>query len=81
MEILSQEFKPIALEINQFQDRLTNNFIEPFCMFILSTFHTNGHSQYLFHLRNIQRDVTVNSHPDGGIQNFCYEEGRFGKPR
>ena len=39
-------------------DRLTT-IIEPFCMFNLATFQSKGLSQSLFHLRNIQRDITL----------------------
>ena len=77
MEILWKEFKPIALVINQIENRHTT-LIAPFCMFSMSTFHSKGHSQNLFHLRNIQKDVTVNSDLDRRIQKFCFGEGRVG---
>ena len=37
---------------------------DPFCVFTLSTFQSNGNSHNLLHLRYIQKNVTANSHPD-----------------
>ena len=39
-------------------------------MFSLSTFQSEGRRQDLFHLRNIQKDVTVNSDLDRRIQKY-----------
>ena len=50
-------------------------------MFSLSTFQSKGHSQNLFHLRNIQKDVIVNSNLARRIQKCCFREGRVGKLR
>ena len=47
-------------------------------MFSLSAFQSKGHSQKLFYLRNIQKDVTVNSDPDRRIQKSCFRESRGG---
>ena len=59
-------------------DKLTT-LIEPFCMLSLSTFQSKGHSQNLFHLRNIQKEVTFNSDLNKRIQKCCIHEGRLGK--
>ena len=56
-------------------DTLRTSFV-PFCKFSLSTFQSEGHSQNLVHLRNIQRDVNVNSDLDGQSQRGCFREGR-----
>ena len=42
-------------------------------MFSLSTFQSTGQSQKLFHLRNIRRDVTVNSDLDRRTEK-CFEK-------
>ena len=47
-------------------------------MFSLSTFESEGHSQNLFRLRNIQKDVTVISELDRRTQNCCFREGQVG---
>ena len=77
MDILSKEFKPIALEVIQFENRHTNNIICTFCMFSLSTFQSKGHNQIWFHLRKVQNDVTLNSDIDRRILRGCFGEGRF----
>ena len=41
-------------------------------MFSLSTFLSKGPSQKLFHLRNIQKDATVNSDLDRRIQKVAF---------
>ena len=38
-------------------------------------------SQKLFHLRNIQKDVTVTSDLDKRIEKRCFHEGQFGISR
>ena len=38
-------------------------------------------SQNLFHLKNILKDVTINSHFDRRIQKCCFQEGRNGISR
>ena len=76
-EILSKELKPIALENIQFENRHTT-LIEHLCIFSLSTFQSKGDIQKLFHPRNNQKDVTVNSDPDERIQKNCYRENRGG---
>ena len=57
---------------------ILRTLIEHFCLFSLSTFQSKGHSQKLFHLENIQTDVTVNSDLDKRIQKSCIREGRVG---
>ena len=46
-------------------------------MFSLS-FQSEGHNQNFFHLRNIQKDVTVKTDLDGRIQKCCFRAGQFG---
>ena len=58
-EILSREFKPIALENNQCKNWHTKNKNWTCCIFSLSAFQSKGRNHNLFHLRNIQKDVTV----------------------
>ena len=41
-------------------------------MFSLPTFQSKGFNQTLFYLKNIQKDVTVNSHPDRSLQNVVF---------
>ena len=45
-------------------------------MFKLSTIESKGRSENLFHLRNIQKDVTVNSDLDRRIQKCCFRKDR-----
>ena len=77
IEILSAEFKLIALEIIQFENRHTNNNNWTFlCFFSLSAFQSNRHSQNSFHLKIIQKVATVKSRLDRKSQKFCLQEVR-----
>ena len=47
-------------------------------MFSLSTMQPEGHSQFFFQIKNIQKDVTINSDIDKRIQERCFRQDRFG---
>ena len=61
-------------------DTLTT-LMEPFSTFTLSTIQSEVNSQKLFHPRNLQKDVTLNSDLDRQIQKQCFRKGRFGISR
>ena len=68
MEALTKEIKPIALEINQFENRHTKNKILTFLLFqptFIPIWVTHSDK---FQPRSIQKDVTVSSEFDTRIQ-------------
>ena len=69
---------PLLQRVIGFKIDLPTTLNEPFCIFSLSAIQSNGHRQNFFHPRNIQKDVTDNSHIDKGIQKCCFQEGRVG---
>ena len=50
-------------------------------MFSLSTFQSKGHSESFSILRNIQKDVTLNTNLDTRFQKSCFRKGRLGISR
>ena len=74
MDILSKEFKPIAFEINQLENRHTKNIIWTFCMFSSSKFQSKRYSQKIFHLRNIQKTSPSNQTLIEDFKKFFFEE-------
>ena len=76
MEILSKEFKPIPLEINQFENRQTNIICWKFLhVQLINILIWRAQSKFVSS-KTISKKSTVNSDLDRRIQKW-FHEGRF----
>ena len=76
IETSAEEFKPIASNIYESENR-QNRKIGHFRMFSLSTFQCKGPNDWLFHLMNISKYITVNSDLDRNFKKVVSEKEKL----